>query len=120
MSKDIRIIIDSVGRYIVGEFAEASDSTLKLKNPVLLSIQPNQQTGQLHVQSFPLFFKEFLKGASKEQTTWEFSKSSIIVGTDLELDDRLMTQYENIVNQQPASTPPSNPSGDAKVVKLFD
>ena len=58
---------------------------------------------------------KFLK--DKEQNNWTFNKSAIAV-SDVQLDDRIIQQYENINNPAPPLTQPGDSTGD--VVKLFD
>ena len=81
---------------------------------MIIHVQPDQQTGQLQVQSFPYIFMEFLK--DKEQNNWTFSKSAISI-SDVQLDERIIQQYENINNPQP---PIAQPEGSGEVVSLFD
>ena len=59
---------------------------------------------------------EFL--TDKEKNNWTFTKSSIVL-SDVDLDDRIIQQYNNINNPQPPVTQ-SDASGRADVVKLFD
>ena len=62
---------------------------------------------------------EFLK--DKEKNNWTFTKTAICT-SDVELDQRIITQYDNINNPQPpiqaggAATPGEEP----EVIKLFD
>ena len=85
-------------------------------NPVIIHTQPNAENGQLQVQSFPYIFMEFL--TDKEKNNWTFTKSSIVL-SDVDLDDRIIQQYNNINNPQPPVTQ-SDASGGADVIKLFD
>ena len=64
MSKEKEIVVfaDNIGRTIVGRLDSESKTTLSVKNPAVLNIQPNQQTGQIQVQLIPYFFKEFVVG----------------------------------------------------------
>ena len=112
---DIKTIVDHIGRTVVGVVTEESDTTITINNPVIIHVQPNQQNGQLQVQSFPYLFMEFIKG-DKTKNNWTFHKSAISV-SDVELDDRIIQQYENI------NTPKENPAQqeeDPEVIKLFD
>lgn len=112
MSKVVTII-DHIGRYIVGELVEETDAVLKLKTPVILHVAPNPQTNQLQVQTFPLFFSEFLARGSTSNV-WSFPKTAIVVG-DVELEERLVAQYNSLAN------PPSIiSSGSPDVIKLFE
>ncbi len=57
---------------------------------------------------------EFLQ--DKEQNNWTFDKSAIAV-SDVQLDGRIIEQYENINNPAP---PVLKEESDGDVVKLFD
>ena len=113
--KQIKTIVDHIGRTVLGVVKEDTKDSITLFNPVIIHVQPDQQTGQLQVQSFPYIFMEFLK--DKEQNNWTFNKSAIAV-SDVQLDDRIIQQYENINNPAPPLTQPGDSTGD--VVKLFD
>lgn len=110
---DIKCIVDTIGRTVVGKKTGEDDTTLTLNNPVIIHVQPDQQTGQLQVQSFPYLFMEFIKG-DKDKNNWTFTKSAIAI-SDVELDDKIVQQYENINSpKQPA------PVEEPEVIKLFD
>jgi len=110
---DIKCIVDTIGRTVVGKITEETDDTITLNNPVIIHVQPDQQTGQLQVQSFPYLFMEFIKG-DKKKNNWTFYKTAIAI-SDVELDDRIVQQYENINSPQPAT-----PQEEPEVIKLFD
>jgi len=113
--KQIKTIVDHIGRTVLGILEKDTKDTITLFNPVIIHVQPDQQTGQLQVQSFPYIFMEFLK--DKDKNNWTFSKSSISV-SDVQLDERIIQQYENINNPQPPLTQQGESTGD--VVSLFD
>lgn len=110
MEKQIKIIIDNVGRFIIGEVAGESAADLSLKKPVIIHVQPNQQ-GQIQVQTLPLFFGEFQ--SDPETNIWTFNKTSIAYSS-VKLDSRLIQQYESVSAPQPAK------QSDPQVIKLFD
>jgi hypothetical protein len=56
---NLKVILDPIGRTILGEVAESSDSSISLKNPVILHIVPADNSGKMSVQLLPLFFREF-------------------------------------------------------------
>jgi len=114
MSK-ITTIIDHIGRTVIGVEVAQTETTLTLDNPVIIHVQPNPQTGQLQVQSIPYIFMEFLTAASREANHWTFTKSSIVLST-VELDDKIILQYNGINTP----TPQQAPQGDAEVIKLFE
>jgi len=108
----IKTIIDHIGRTVIGVEVSESETTLTLNNPVIIHVQPSPQTGQLQVQSFPYVFMEFLTPASREKNYWTFNKSSIVL-SEVDLDDKIIAQYNNI------NTPPA-PQPEPEVIKLFE
>jgi hypothetical protein len=87
-------LIDHVGRNIIGKLVSETETTITVNNPVILHVQP-QQNGQLEVQTFPVFFFEFIDRSKRETNTWTYTKSSIVT-SEVELDDRILYQYEKI------------------------
>ena len=61
----IKTIVDHIGRTVLGVVEKDTKDTITLFNPVIIHVQPDQQTGQLQVQSFPYIFMEFLKDKEK-------------------------------------------------------
>ena len=59
---------------------------------------------------------EFLK--DKEKNDWVFNKSAISV-SNIELDDRIVTQYENINNPNPPIQQQASQE-EPEVIQLFD
>lgn len=114
--KPISTIVDHIGRTVVGRVIKNTKDEITLYNPVIIHVQPDPQSGQLQVQSFPYIFMEFLK--DKDKNNWTFSKSAIST-SDIELDERIIQQYENINNPAPPiqeGTAQTNP----EVIQLFD
>lgn len=106
-------IIDQIGRTIVGKFSSETETTLTINNPVILHVQPDQG-GQIQVQSFPLFFFEFIEKDSRDKNNWTFTKASIVT-SDVVLDERIKSQYEKI-NTPPVPVVASNP----KIISIND
>jgi hypothetical protein len=104
--------VDQIGRTVIGKLVEETESTITVDNPVIIHVQPNPQTGQLQVQSFPYLFMEFINKDSRDQNQWTFFKSSIAV-SKVTLDERIISQYSNI------NTPPE-PQPEPEVIKLFE
>ena len=105
--------IDHIGRTIVAEEQALTSEVLSVKNPVILHVQPNQQ-GQLSIQTIPLYFKEFLGAKSKENgTVWNFPVGAIVIGQNIDNEEKLVDAYKNMWAPTPPPTAP-------KVVKLFD
>ena len=122
---ELTVFVDGMGRTIVGELNSETKLSLKVKNPSVIHVQPNPQSGQIQVQLLPFFFKEFSKQGTGEDATWEFLKANVVRASGLELDDRLKLQYKNMysVIQQPVApvSVGTEPAGDATpVIKLFD
>ena len=116
--KEIKTIVDHIGRTVVGKITKETEDSITLFNPVIIHVQPDPQSGQLQVQSFPYIFMEFLK--DKDKNNWTFNKSAISV-SDVELDERIITQYENINNPQPPIQDLQQGTGqEPEVIKLFD
>jgi hypothetical protein len=116
----IAVFFDSVGRTILGEKLEdkTTDKVLSIKNPAVVHIMPNQQTGQLQLQILPLFFKEFL--ADKDSgTVWSYNRENITEAVDVTFDFKLEAQYRQIFASGPAPAP-QQPQGSPEVIKLFD
>jgi hypothetical protein len=113
MSK-IKTIIDHIGRTVIGVEVKQDDKTITLDNPVIIHVQPNPQTGQLQVQSFPYIFMEFLTSASRDKNHWTFTKSSIVL-SEVDLDDKIIAQY-NGINSPPVAAVKEDP----QVIKLFE
>ena len=119
----ITVFLDSVGRTILGEKVSSDDNTLAIKNPAVIHIMPNQQTGQLQLQILPLFFKEFL--ADKDAgTVWTYNKKTVTEATDIVLDFKIEAQYKQIFAPGNWHSAPAAQQGQQQrspeVVKLFD
>jgi hypothetical protein len=109
-------IIDQIGRVVIGKKVSETDTQLTLNNPVIVYVNPNQETGQIQVQSFPVFFFEFINKEFRDQNNWTFNKSNIVT-SDVILDDRILLQYEKI------NTPPveqNAPTSSPKVISIND
>ena len=117
--KNHTVFVDSIGRAILGEVAEGPEDQVCVKKPVIIHVQPNQQTGQIAVQLIPYFFKEF--NTTEDDTVWKFPANSVVVSDGLTLNEQLLSQYTNIVNA-PVGGQPASPTGGEEpgVVKLFD
>lgn len=128
--KNIIVFTDGIGRTIYGECVKETDTSIHVKNPAIINVVPNQTTGQLQVQVLPYFFNEFLKNQEASETTWAFPSNTITLGVNVDLDEKLITQYEKMFNPSTIITPGEptiaapgealKGAGAAKVVKLFD
>tara|TARA_R100000742_G_C4267866_1_gene86112 strand:+ start:904 stop:1332 length:429 start_codon:yes stop_codon:yes gene_type:complete len=113
--KPIKTIVDHIGRTVVGELKKEDTKTITLFNPVIVHVQPDPQSGQLQVQSFPYIFMEFLK--DKDKNDWTFNKASIST-SNVELDERITQQYANINNPNPPIQ--QQAQEEPEVIQLFD
>jgi hypothetical protein len=109
------VFFDSVCRTVIGEKVEqeSTETHLAVKNPAVVHISPNPQSGQLTLQILPLFFKEFLADKNSS-TTWLYKKDTITESKDVVFDFKLQAQYQQLF----ATSTPQQNSPD--VVKLFD
>ncbi len=111
--------IDAAGRTIFGAKVAESDSTVTVENPVVIMVQ-QQENGQMAVQLFPLFFPEFIVPASdsKRNTKFTFSKVSLALGEDFNIEPRIIEQYTKVVN--PVLEPVPQKTEEPETIKLFD
>jgi len=111
--------LDAIGRTIIGEVvAEQTNQTiLAVKNPALIHIVPNANTGQIQLQILPLFFREFL--ADKDEgTVWFYNRDNITESAPIAYDFKLPAQYTQIFNPSPIIVPSTN--SEPPTIKLFD
>ena len=101
---------DSVQRTIIAEKLTETDTTITVKNPVVINVQPQmnqtgQQTGQMVLQLLPIFFKEFL-GDKNASINYKYNRDQI-TEIDFEggFDFRLYSQYEQIFNPSAVVAP---------------
>jgi len=115
---DINVFINHVGQTILAENVEEDKNVLKVKNPAILHVVPNQ-TGQLQVQLIPLFFREFIDNSDRNNgAVFNFNKSSVVT-SEIKLEPKIKEQYERIF----APVAPSATKNEGKgspVIKLFD
>lgn len=114
--------LDSAQRTIIGENLAETDSSLKIKNPVVVNIVPQsgadgRPNGQMALQLLPVYFREF-QGEKKNPTIFTYAKSQIVsIEFEGGFDFRLYAQYEHIFNAATADTP--KPEA-VPTLKLFD
>lgn len=116
-------IVDSVGRVILGRHdVQASTKTLlNLKNPAVVNIQVDQQSGQISVQLIPYIFREFIKADKRNDgVSWNFQKQNIVISDDLELEDNIVAQYIKIFETAPPPVVEDAEEVDSTPVELFD
>lgn len=120
MEDNITIFVDNVGRMIVGKVDDdkTNKTTLAVTNPSIVQIQPDQQTGNISVQFLPYIFSEFVAKDVRNKVTWSFNKATIVTSDNIELDERVVQQYKQIVENAPVAT--AAPAEEPEVIKLFD
>lgn len=114
---NINVFINHVGQTILAEVIENDSKGLKVKNPAILHVQPNQQ-GQLQVQLIPLFFREFIEVSKRNDgAIFTFNKANLVT-SDISLDEKILDQYTRIFAAIPAAG--ENKTKESPVIKLFD
>lgn len=105
---------------IIGQLVSENTKALVVRNPASVHLQPTQD-GQIQVQLFPVWFSELLSNDQRDTgTEWSFSKNTITVSNKpIELDDRLVQQYNRTFGLVPESKIVT-PNDNDKVIKLFD
>ncbi len=112
MKQKHTVIIDQIGRILLGVEAGQDETSLTLFNPIILHFQP-AQNGQLELQVYPLFFFELLDKSKRDQNNWTFNKSSITI-SDVEVTPDILARYDQI--NTPAVPIKNNP----KVISIDD
>lgn len=107
--------IDQIGRTVLGELVEQTDTQLVVRNPAMINV--NQlQNGQLQVQIFPLYFTEFIAESERTKgTVWRFNLSQVSIADALQVDTRISEQYDRVFGAKAAPT-----TAEPSVIKLFD
>lgn len=124
------IFVEANGRTIYGieDSKKSTDTLLAVKNPAVIFVQADQQSGQFGVQVVPFLFREFAKDGTTTDQLWTFNKSQITMAVDVVLDTKLVEQHKRIFSaiDMPPGTgivTPQQAAAEAspeKVVKLFD
>lgn len=108
-------IIDQIGRTIVGKVVGSTDNTLTLQNPVIIHVQP-QPNGHMTVNTFPLFFFEFIDKAHRDKNEWTFNLESIVT-SNVVLNADVIRSYEQLNTPPPIPSPMEN---NPKVISIND
>lgn len=107
------VFIDHIGRTLIGTLLNKTEKHLVVRNPIILHVQPNQ--GELQVQTFPLFFFEFIDKDHREKNDWTFSLDNIVLA-DVVLNPTVVEQYNRVNNPSPPPVVENNP----KVISIDD
>lgn len=116
-------IVDSVGRVILGrhDVQASTKSLLNVRNPAVVNIQVDQQSGQISVQLIPYIFREFIKAEKRDEgVSWNFQKSNIVISDDLNLEDNIIAQYVKIFETPIEQVEEVSEPISAEPVELFD
>lgn len=117
MANNYITILDNTGRNILGTIGKETATEIEIVNPVMITVQPQNQ--QFQVQLIPLFLAEFISPASDGSRffTYVYSKSNVAVGTNFNVDQRITSQYDKIVE---ATLKSKSSTNNPEVIKLFD
>lgn len=133
-TKNLVVFLDTIGRTIIAERIDENDISLRVQNPAVVNIVPQQvadpNTGQqmqrMALQLFPLFFREFL-AAKDEPVKFTYNKNNITMSDgDIALDFKVGIQYEQLfssvgeLNVAPGPVAPVAPSPQAPVVNASE
>lgn len=116
--------IDSIGRTILADLVERTDTQLVVKNASVYSInQQRDQEGRvlgLNVQLIPLFLTELLQpDTAKEGALWKYNLSTVTEG-EFVVDSRILLQHDQVFGKVPVQQAQAVAADDVNVVKLFD
>ena len=125
------IFVEANGRTIYGieDSENSTDDLLAVRNPAVIFVQADQQSGQFGVQVVPFLFREFAKDGTTTDQLWTFNKAQITMAVDVVLDTKLVEQHKRIfsaIEMPPGTGVIATPQQAAaeqaqeKVVKLFD
>ena len=117
MYEEYKLVIfnDGIGRTSFGEVVEETDNTIKVKNPAMIMVSPNE-AGQMKVDVIPLFFAEFIEAVEGEekQSVFNFNKNNITI-VDVKLTQRILEHYFTKINIKDSQGEEEVPE-----VKLFE
>ena len=117
--ENITLFTDGVGRMVIGDVS-LSKTLLKVKNPAVVNVQADPNSGQISVQLLPYVFSEFVK--NEKEVEWTFQKANVTYSDNLELDERIIDQYKQIMFKDNSPVAPVENTSDEEpeVIKLFD
>lgn len=121
MYDEYKIVVfnDGIGRTCFGEVLDQTDTILRLKDPAMIMVTPND-TGQMKVDVIPLFFAEFIvpdEDGSK-QCVFNINRNNISL-IDVNLTDSITKHYFTKINvKETAET--KEEEDTTPEVKLFE
>ena len=118
MKEKHTVIVDQIGRTLLGVESSQTDTEITLDNPIVLHFQP-AQNGQLELQVFPLFFFELLEKDKRDKNSWTFNKSSVGV-SNVELNADILSRYRAINTPPEEKAAPQSVDNSPKIVSIND
>lgn len=116
--KTHQIIVDQVGRVVLGELVSEDEKTLTLHNPTILHVQQGD-AGKIVMNFFPVLFFEFLDEDKREKNEWVYNKDTVTLGKEVNLKADLIQHYIDFNTPKVAAPQPA--AGDnPKVISLDD
>lgn len=113
----IVVFLDSVNRTIAGVVEGETDTTISIKNPVIINAMPRQQ-GQMGLQLIPVFFREVLKNKNQD-CVFTYQKDKIVTTNISDMEDQIEVEYKALFKEIPEVVAPPVEEGEANVVDLF-
>ena len=95
MNSKIIVFLDNIQRTIVATLVSENKDTITVTKPAILNVSPTNEK-KLQVQLYPLMFREFLKDRDVFPT-WSYSKTSIVISNDCELEANLFSSIHRDV-----------------------
>ena len=114
-NKEIVVLLDGVSRTIAGYKDGETETTISVKNPVIVNAMPNQN-GQMSLQLIPVFFREILEDKNQE-CVFEYNKSDVTQTNITNLDAQIVMQYAVLFKDIPTEVLGET---DDTVVDLFE
>jgi hypothetical protein len=116
MNEEMIVYVDSVGRKFLAVKVSDDDTTLTVKNPVIINAMPNQE-GQMSLQLIPEFFREILEDQNQE-IVFTYPKDMIVETNITKLAKQIEAQYLTLF--KPVPTVIDNGATEGVVVDLFE
>ena len=117
MYEDYKLVIfnDGIGRTNFGEVVEENNNSIKVKNPAMIMVSPNE-AGQMKVDVIPLFFSEFIEADEngEKKSIFDFNKNNITI-INVSLTQRILEHYFTKINIKESKSTEEEPE-----VKIFE
>lgn len=123
MYDEYKIVVynDGIGRTCFGEVLEQTDTILKLKDPAMIMVTPNE-AGQMKVDIIPLFFAEFIVPGDdgSKQCVFDVNRNNISL-IDVKLTDSITKHYFTKINiKETTETKEGEEEDTTPEIKLFE